>query len=262
VSVSVSTDRKQNYAEHVTSVDVREPSACVVYNRCYSAKCCHAVWCKRLCDSCTTSKPGSIRSRLRAAPYISERNRLSMSPHTPRSPYIWLRTVNDVPFLRFYRNTQTDRQTDSTVFIIGDVDEDETTTITKSKQHNFITTTTTTTTTTSDHTPTRKSWLCWCTVAEQLDAVVLDWQCQLVADVVRRRLRSTDTLVLCRARSHASVIGRLMLPVLNCGTVSQPSSASWTSNSDSLNDYRCIFIRQNVSNNKWQAKTIETPMTD
>ena len=83
-----------------------------------------------------------------------------MSPHTPRSPYIWLRTVNDVPFLRFYRNTQTDRQTDSTVFIIGDVDEDETTTITKSKQHNFITTTTTTTTTTSDHTPTRKSWLC------------------------------------------------------------------------------------------------------
>jgi len=51
--------------------------------------------------------------------------------------------------------------------------------------------------------------------------------CQLVADVGRRRLRSADSDTFVGTQSCFSD-SRLMLPVLNCGTVSQSNSVSQT----------------------------------
>ena len=69
------------------------------------------------------------------------------------------------------------------------------------------------------------------------------------------------TLALCGARSHASVTGRLLLPVLNCGTVSQPSCVSCLSNWHSLNDYTrdiCFCFTSKVQWEKRSWRVVET----
>jgi len=50
------------------------------------------------------------------------------------------------------------------------------------------------------------------------------------------------TLALWHVCGHASVTGLLMLPVLNRGTVSQPSSISQTLNLDSSNSRQFFFL--------------------
>jgi len=78
-------------------------------------------------------------------------------------------------------------------------------------------------------------------VVEQLDIVRdrrtwLTTVSLLASSVAVTSAWLTVTLALCRARSHASVTGALLLSVLNSGTVFQTSSVSQTSKSDSLND--------------------------